>query len=133
MNIRSKRNTGGGGRPLHPRSGLWLLGVVAMTGGCVGANYVPISNQTYPAKPSNCELEIFSAALPERPFDEIGVIESEGSFWKSDLGDLLPKVREEACRAGGDAIILGGEERFNAGENNDVPILRRTATVIVWR
>ena len=114
------------------RAGLLTLASVAASS-CLNANYVPLSNDVYPARPADCELEIFSAALPERPFDEIGVIEGEGSWWKSDLGDILPRLREEACLAGGHGLILGGEERFNAGENNDIPVLRRTASVIRWR
>jgi hypothetical protein len=86
----------------------------------------------HPARAENCTIEVFSTQLPDREYDEIGLVEGEGTLWKSDLGDVLPKLKEEACLAGGDALILGGEQKFGQGKDNH-PVLRSVATVIRWR
>jgi hypothetical protein len=104
-----------------------LLGVTA----CVHATFVP-TGAAYPAKAPNCEIRVFSSALPERPYEELGLVEGEGDWWKSDLEDVLPKLEEEACLAGGDAIILFSTDTFAEGEDG-IRVQRLTATVIRWK
>lgn len=99
---------------------------------CAGANFVPTSSYVHPARSADCPIEVFSTQLPDRDYDEIGLVEGEGTLWKSDLSDVLPKLKEEACLAGGDALILGGEQKFGQGKDNH-PVLRSVATVIRWR
>ena len=49
-----------------------------------------------------CDIEVISAGVPEdKMFEELGIVEAEGSWWKSDLEDLLPKMMEQGCLAGG--------------------------------
>ena len=31
-----------------------------------------------PAKPGDCDIEIFSSKLPDRDYEELGIIEGEG-------------------------------------------------------
>jgi hypothetical protein len=112
------------------RRALAPIALVALSG-CVGAHYVPTSDALYPPRARDCSIEVFSTYLPDREYEEIGLVEGEGSHWKSDIGDVLPKLKEEACLAGGDAIILGGEQKFSTGEDH-VPVLRSVATVIRW-
>lgn len=100
--------------------------------GCAGATFVPTTSYVHPARSEDCSIEVFSTQLPDRDYDEIGLVEGEGTLWKSDLSDVLPKLKEEACLAGGDALILGGEQKFGQGEDNH-PVLRSVATVIRWR
>lgn len=97
---------------------------------CVSATFVP-TGAPYPPKPADCELQIFSSALPERPYEELGLVEGDGKWWKSDLEDVLPKLREEACRAGGDGLILFSSDTFAEGEDG-IRVQRVTATVIRW-
>ena len=78
---------------------------------------------------------MFSAGLPDRPFEEIGILEAEGSFWKADLEDVIPKLREEGCLAGGDALILLSADReFRVDEDGiDHEELYTVATVVRWQ
>jgi hypothetical protein len=70
---------------------------------------------------------------PERDYEEIGIIEGEGSMGADSLEDVLPKMKIEACRAGGDAIILTSSQKSVDifGESSDEQ-LNTTATVIRW-
>ena len=125
-------------KPFGPTSGrllswtaLWAAGSIAL-GSCVTATFVPTVDGAYPARAPGCDLEIFSSAPPERAYDEIGIVEGEGSAWKSDLEDVLPAIREEACLAGGDGIILQPGDTFAEGEDG-MRVQRITATVFRWR
>jgi hypothetical protein len=101
-----------------------LLGV----GGCVSATFVP-TGTVYPAKAADCEIQVFSSAVPDRPYEEVGIVEGEGEFWKSDLEDVLPKLKEEACAGGGDGIILFSSDTFAEGDAG-IRVQRVSATVI---
>jgi hypothetical protein len=103
---------------------------LAGAGSCVSATFVPTGGAVTP-KPVDCEIQVFSSAVPERPYVEMGIVEGEGSWWKSDLEDVLPKLKEEACLAGGDAIIMQSTDTFAEGEDG-IRVQRITATVIRW-
>ena len=107
------------------------LAAILTIGGCVSATYVP-TGAAYPPKASDCAIEVFSAGLPDREYEEIGILEGEGSFWKADMEDVIPKLKEEACLAGGDALILQSAQRYAAGEEG-VDNMYAFATVIRWR
>ena len=98
--------------------------------GCASAWYVP-TGATYPARATDCEIQVFSTDLPDRDYEEIGILEGEGSLWKADMGDLLPKLKEQACLAGGDAIILNTSQRYAEGEQGTSKMYA-SATVIRW-
>jgi len=97
---------------------------VAAVAGCASAKFIP-TREAFPAKPENCAMEIFTSKAPDRAYEEIGIIEGEGM-----LG-------EQACLAGGDALIListersvsvsGGEDFMGSSEE-----LHTVGTVIVW-
>ena len=103
-----------------------------LSSACVGAHYVPSAGQAYPPREKDCEIAVYSTQLPEREYEEIGFVEGEGSHWKSDLGDLLPKLKEQACLAGGDAIVLEYQEKYIAGHDDPYPVLHSVATVLRW-
>jgi len=109
-------------------SWLFLLGAL---GGCVTATFVPTVGTSYAPRPVDCELEIFSSATPDREYEEIGIVEAEGSAWNSDLEDVLPAMREEACLAGGDGIILQRGDTFTEGDDG-MRVQRIIATVFRW-
>jgi hypothetical protein len=82
-------------------------------------------------------MEVFTAKAPDRPYEEIGIIEGEGILGAESLEDVLPEMIKEACKAGGDAIILLSSERSVSVTGGDDFIgsneeLHTTATVIVW-
>ncbi len=109
----------------------YSLCAIVVTGGCLSATFVPTSG-AYPARASDCDIEVFSSAVPDREYEEIGIVEGEGSAWKADLEDVLPKLNEEGCRAGGDALIMESSDTFSQGRDG-IRTQRISATVIRWK
>jgi hypothetical protein len=107
-----------------------LFATVLAVGGCVTARFVP-TGPAHPARAVDCDLEIYSSALPDRPYEEIGIVEGEGDWWKADLEDVLPRLSEEACLAGGDGIILFSIDNFAEGDEG-IRVQRVSATVFRW-
>ena len=107
------------------------LPVLMAVGGCVGATYIP-TGTIHPARSKDCTIEVLSTGLPNRDYEEIGILEGEGSLWKADMEDVLPKLIEEACLAGGDAIVLQSVQKYATGEVGD-EALYASATVIRWQ
>jgi hypothetical protein len=104
---------------------------------CSSAKFVPTGN-AYPAKSDDCEIEIFTSKLPDRDYEELGIIEGEGFLGADSFEEVLPKMKREACRAGGDAIILlssqksvdvSGDDDFIGSDDK----LNVVATVIKWK
>ena len=111
----------------------FVLFPLVLTGGCLNATYIPTNITAQPARNMQCEIEVISAGVPEdKTFEELGIVEAEGSWWKSDLEDLLPKMMEQGCLAGGDALILQSSDMYSVGEDNNIPVQRISATVIRW-
>jgi hypothetical protein len=109
----------------------FCLSAVVVAGGCVSATFVP-TRGVYPSKGRYCEIEVFSSAAPDREYEEIGIVEGEGNWWKARLEDVLPKLVEEGCLAGGDAIIMQSNDMFSEGEAG-IRTQRISATVIRWK
>ena len=107
-----------------------VLPVLIAAGGCVGATYIQ-TGAVYPARSRDCAIEVFSTGLPDRDYEEIGILEGEGSLWKADMEDVLPKLMEEACLAGGHAIVLQSVQKYARGEDGD-DAFYASATVIRW-
>ena len=97
----------------------------------MSATFVPTQG-AYPSKGRYCEIEVFSSAVPDGEYEEIGIVEGEGSAWKADLEDVLPKLKEEGCRAGGDALIMQSSDTFSQGRDG-IRTQRISATVIRWK
>lgn len=111
----------------------FVLFPLVLTGGCLNATYIPTNITAQPARNMQCDIEVISAGVPEdKMFEELGIVEAEGSWWKSDLEDLLPKMMEQGCLAGGDALILQSSDMYSVGEDSTIPVQRISATVIRW-
>ena len=110
----------------------FVLSMIVVSGGCVSATFVPTQGGMYPPKNAFCGIQVFSSAAPDQEYEEIGIVEGEGSAWKSDLEDVLPKMMEEGCLAGGDALIMGSSDTFSSVGGDGVPVQRISATVIRW-
>ena len=101
----------------------------ALFTGCATANFVP-TGTSLAAKPDNCQIQVFSTQPPAREYEELGIIEGEGHVGALSLEDVLPEMKTEACRAGGDALILGDTQRIvEPGVKIAINI---TGTVIRW-
>ena len=108
------------------------LATIVVAGGCVSATFIPTQGAAYPSKGRYCEIEVFSSAVPDREYEEIGIVEGEGSAWKSGLEDILPKIMGEGCLAGGDALIIQSSDTFSEGRDG-MKVQRISATVIRWK
>jgi hypothetical protein len=108
------------------------LATIVVSGGCVSATFIPTQAAAYPSRSSSCEIEVFSSAVPDREYEEIGIVEGEGSAWKSGLEDILPKIMGEGCLAGGDALIIQSNDTFSEGRDG-MKVQRISATVIRWK
>ena len=109
------------------------LAMIVLAGGCVNATFIPTQSTAYPPKGMYCEIEVISSGVPEgKGYEELGIVEAEGSAWKSDLEDVLPKMMEEGCLAGGDALIMRSSDTYSSGGRDGVPVQRISATVIRW-
>ncbi len=96
------------------------------------AKYVSFGN-TYPPKPEECPIEIFAAKLPDRPYEELGVVEGKETVMLLGSGDVLPEMIQEACQAGGDALIMIGDEEITTKTENGSTTTRYvSATLIRW-
>lgn len=107
-----------------------LTFIILFNWGCgPSANFIQTGSSAA-AKPDNCNIEVFNSKAPDRKYRELGVIESEGQFGYASFEEVLPKLKEEACKHGGDAIIIKTIQKY-ADESNDENIYV-TATVIKW-
>ncbi|NNF03818.1 MAG: hypothetical protein HKN17_05065 [Rhodothermales bacterium] len=111
---------------------VFFLSVMILTSGCIQTRFAATTSQSYTAKPANCDIEVFITTLPDRDYIEIGIVEAKATLWKSDIQDILPKLRERACEEGGDAIILGESDTWAEGEDG-IETQKTQATVIRWR
>ena len=109
-----------------------LVGSLLLFSGCLSANFTPTSGRLYEPRPSNCDIEGFSSGVPDRAYEEVGIVEGKGTAWKAELRDVLPAIMEEGCRAGGDGIIIGSMDLLGEGKEN-VPAQVIQATVIRWK
>ena len=110
-----------------------FLAMIVLAGGCVNATFIPTQSTASPPKDMSCEIEVISSGVPEgKRYEELGIVEAEGSAWKSDLEDLLPKMMEEGCLAGGDALIILSSDTYSEGRDG-IPAQRISATVIRWK
>ena len=116
------------------KSILILMALVFITAiiSCASARFVA-TGSLYPARADDCLIEVFSSKVPDREYVELGIIEAEGSLGFDTLEKILPKMKKQACKAGGDAIILTSRQKStdifdDSGDNQ----LNVTATVIRW-
>ncbi len=109
-----------------------FLATIVVAGGCVSATFIPTQSARYASTNRHCNIEVFSSAVPDREYEEIGIVEGEGKAWKSDLEDVLPKLMEEGCLAGGNALIIEASSTFSEGSDG-IRVQRVSATVIRWK
>ena len=109
---------------------LYALSVMMLLGGCATARFIK-TGPNYASKPDECEIEVFSSKIPDREYKELGILEAEGFLGGDSMELILPKMKREACRAGGDAIILKSYQKY-VDQNSSDANLNVMATVIRW-
>lgn len=81
-----------------------LAGLIALAlGGCVSANVTRY--RTLEPKASAEEVAVYTARLPDREFEEVGLIEVEGAK-VSSYPELVKRAQKEGAKIGADAIIV---------------------------
>ncbi len=108
---------------------LWILSAMVLLSGCASAKFIK-TGPSLTAKADDCPIEVFSSKLPDREYEELGIIEGEGFLGGDSMEMVLPKMKQEACRAGGDAIILNSNQKYV--DSSDDVNLNVTATVVRW-
>jgi hypothetical protein len=72
---------------------------------CSSAKFIS-TGKSYPAKSDDCEIEIFTSKLPDRGYEELGIIEGEvqnypivamKNWASSKEKDLLEKIPLKMC------------------------------------
>jgi hypothetical protein len=75
-------------------------------GACAPSTHATAFRQVAP-KASAEQVEVFTDAKPDRPYEEIGAIEvSASELSNSRYGDLIQRARQRAAEMGADAIIV---------------------------
>ncbi len=107
-----------------------VLSIIVIITGCShSANFIK-TGPFMVAKPGNCPIEVFNSKNPEREYQELGVIESEGQYGYDSFEKVLPELKEEACENGGDAIIIKSIQKYVDNSNSEKIYIN--ATVIKW-
>ena len=105
----------------------------------MSATFIPTQSAAYPSKDRHCNIEVFSSAVPDREYEEIGIVEADTELLNTVLlvwvEDMLPKLMEEGCLAGGDALIIQSSSTFSEGSEgtDEIRVQRISASVIRWK
>lgn len=91
-----------------PRAMTAVLACVSLA--CCAVPKVIMFDSPFPPKPADAKIQIFSAAMPDRPFIEIAEISCSASSDKYNMKHILIKARQ----IGADALILKGNTGSSA-------------------
>lgn len=112
-----------------------FLFLVLAAGCSAQGTFVKTSDVQTTQKPASAKIEVFTGK-PDRPYTEIGLItvrkEATTIFARVDPDELMPKLIEEARKAGADAVINVSFEDMNVGGRN-VHGLMGKATAVIWK
>ena len=78
----------------------YLISLTLFLTGCVSIHTTKL--KSYPAKTKQCKIDVFHHKKPDKQFEEIALLEPTMGAVPVDIYEL----KESACLAGGDAIIL---------------------------
>jgi len=80
---------------------------------------------TYPSQPPNHEIKIYRTTLPDRQYEEIGIVSSRQRNKFISMEEVLESLKKAARQMGGDAIIGLTENNEAQGIIGDTGILDR--------
>jgi len=111
--------------------------VAALIAGCATevANHVFIK-QSYPAKPENYAVEIFTNGLPAKLFERAAIldVQCEGQgFIDPTIQKAIPMFIKEARAAGCDAVIEITEEKTPANWTLETRVKHYTGIGVVYK
>ena len=53
------------------------VATLVVAGGCVSSRFISIQGAVYPPKDTHCDIEVFSSVVPDREYEEIGIVEAD--------------------------------------------------------
>ena len=119
-----------------------LAALAAALSGCERRfDYTPLNAPPRPPTPrSGSEVQMFTTALPERPYVEVGILETtqESAYSTDQPGDVMASFRDVAGQRGCDGLVMVGSNsqfitpgRFGTRPSDKFKGYR--ATCIVYR
>jgi hypothetical protein len=81
------------------------------------------------ARPAEA-VDVYTAALPSRPFTEVGMIDAQqaSTFSTDDRGEVFVKLRKRAAALGCDGIIVTGTNDEVVSNSHTTVTRRRVET-----
>lgn len=80
-----------------------LIAVLVLLTGCIGGGFIDYGTGQYPPKPKTHEIPVLETS-PNSGYVIIGTVWAEGSSGITELDQMLPELRKQARKAGGDAL-----------------------------
>lgn len=78
--------------------------------GCVRSEVTPLG-QTYPARPENCEVDVFPSTTPRYPWVDVASVETKCHF-TAGRSACIERLKAEACKVGADAVYGFAETKI---------------------
>jgi len=88
--------------------------IIAMIFGCVSVKSIPYETTARQAKPADYPIEIYEWKDLNRPFRVIGIVQANAGK-KHSVSDTLEKLRIQARKMGGDALVNLTNQPIGAG------------------
>lgn len=104
--------------------GLFIVMLLVAVWGCAPELRVTRFN-TYPPRPPGHEIKIYRTTLPDRPYEEIGLVRSRQRNKFISMEEVLESLKKAAREMGGDAIIGLAETNEAQGFVGNTGILDR--------
>ena len=97
------------------KSALSILAATAALSGCISVNSTRLDSAHYaPTNPANVQVFVAAEDVPKK-CKKIALLSARGATGYTDESDMIAKVKEEAAKAGADAVLLKHIEEPSAG------------------
>jgi hypothetical protein len=89
------------------RRPILLAALIIALGACAPRVTTRVIGNTYPARPTDSKVALFSVRVPECPFEEIALIRAQLQLriGETPTEEILEPLRQRARELGGDAIV----------------------------
>jgi hypothetical protein len=102
-----------------------MLALAVALAACAPSTHATAFRQVAP-KSSAEDVEVFTEAKPDRPYEEIGTIEiSASELSDNKYGDLIDRARVRAAEMGADAIVVSRDPKTRSTGFAYVPSRRK--------
>ena len=101
-------------RLAHPLQLAFILAYCCGVGACTQQSRFSPIGLSQPARPENCQVDVYRYNFPDRPYTEVSRLDvhlEKTHFVESALDDAIADLKHQACLSGADAIINIRERR----------------------